>query len=434
MRALRRGAVAMTAVAALTLTTGCGAQSTDAPVELTFWSWVPGIGDAVDLWNSENPDVQVNLEEVPAGSAGSYARMHSALRAATGAPDLAQIEYQELPGFVLEGGLTDLAEYGMDERGADFIDWQLEQVTFGDRVYAVPQASGPMGLYYREDVFEELGLDVPTTWDEYAEAARVIHEADPDDYISTFPPGNSAWFTALAWQAGGQWFSLEDDGSWRIAIDSPETIRVAEYWDQLVAEGVVATMPDFSNGWYSALQSGQIAAWPSAQWGGALLQGNAPDTEGLWRAAPLPQWQEGETVSANWGGSTTAVLAGSDHPQEAADFAYWLNTDPESIDILIEGGYGWPAAVGGVEGSALDQDEPFFGGQNTSEEVFAEADASIDVEWGWIPTTAAVYGHLNDGFAAAVAGNGTFVDAVRAAQTATVADMEAKGLEVSDAE
>lgn len=54
-------------------------------------------------------------------------------------------------------------------------------------------------------------------------------------------------------------------------------------------------------------------------------------------------------------------------------FALWLNTDPESIDLLIAGGYDWPAAKGAFEGTALDKPYEFFGGQKIND-VFAEAD------------------------------------------------------------
>ena len=40
-------------------------------VELTFASWVPGMEKAVELWNEENPDIQV-VEATPAGNAGTY--------------------------------------------------------------------------------------------------------------------------------------------------------------------------------------------------------------------------------------------------------------------------------------------------------------------------------------------------------------------------
>ena len=123
------------------------------------------------------------------------------------------------------------------------------------------------------------------------------------------------------------------------------------------------------------------------------------------------------------------MLKGTPHAEAAAKFAIWLNSDPESVDLLVEGGYGWPAAKDALESStALNQPEPFLGGQNANGEIFAESEAAVDVEWGWIPTTTATYTALNDGFSAAIAGNGTFVDAVKAAQGATIKALEDKGL------
>jgi len=434
----RRTVLAAAAVAAAgALTSACsGASSSSSSsgtsstkANLTFWSWVPGVDKAVNLWNKNNPDIQVKLEMTPAGAAGTYSKMYAALKAGRGAPDIAQVEYQELPGFILVNGLEDLGPLGMNDRKPDFVDWQLSQSTFGGQIYAVPQASGPMGLFYRSDVFASLKLKPPTTWAEYAQTAKVIHGAKPTQYISTFPPGNSAWFTALAWQAGARWFGLDGD-TWTVDIDSGPTIKVARYWDQLRQQKLIATEPDFANGWYSDLQKGNIVAWPSAQWGGAILSGNAPTTSGKWRVAPLPQWGGGSFVSANWGGSSTAVLKGSSNAQAAAKFAMWLNTDHQSIDLLIKGGYGWPATKNALSGSALDQPDPFFGGQNPNRAVFKQSDASIDNKWGWIPTTADTYSNLNDGFAAAVAGKSTFVETVKAVQGHTISALKAKGLQV----
>ena len=432
---LRQAAIVSVVVAAVLGTAACSGgspESTDSAgtgtTELTFWSWVPGVDKAVDLWNSENPDIQVNLEATPAGSSGTYAKIYAALKSGSGAPDLSQVEYQELPGFILENGLVDLGPLGMNDVKDTFSDWQISQSTFNDTIYAVPQASGPMGLYYRADVFDSLGIAAPTTWDEYAAAAKTIHDSNPAQYINTFPPQNSAWFAALAWQAGASWFGLDGD-TWTVDIDSPETLKVAKYWDGLREAGLIATIPDFANEWYSELQNGNIVAWPSAQWGGEIIAGNAPETAGKWRVAPMPQWKaSGDFASANWGGSSTAVLKGTPNAEAAAKFAIWLNSDPESIDLLVEGGYGWPATKDALANSALNQPEDFLGGQNANDEVFAESDAAVDVEWGWIPTTAATYTVLNDGFSAAIAGNGTFVDAVKAAQDATIKALEDKGL------
>lgn len=423
---------AIASALALPALAACGAGTASDTVRLIFWSWVPGVDKAVELWNSTHPHIQVDLQDTPSGGGGTYAKMYAAIQGGRGGPDVAQIEYQELPGFVLENGMAELGPLGMDARADDFVDWQLAQCTFEGRTYAVPQASGPMGLFHRRDVFDELALDVPRTWPEFAEAAVAVHDSSPTRHICTFPPGNASWFAGLAWQNGATWFSVEDS-RWSVTIDSEQTIAVAEFWDDLLRRNLVATMPDFSSGWYSALQAGNLVAWPSAQWGQAMLAGNAPDTAGLWAVSPLPQWGEtAEPLSANWGGSTTAVFANSRHQQAAAEFALWLNTDAGSIELLIAGGYGWPAARGAVQGTALDQPDPFLDGQNSGEDVFIAADESIDTRWMWSPTTTSTYAHLADAFAAVVSGRGTLVDAVRTAQTAAVADLRAKGLTVDE--
>jgi multiple sugar transport system substrate-binding protein len=427
----RLGAALGVLLVAVFIVVSSGAAKTESrqaeAVNLTFWSWVPGVDKAVDLWNSTHPDIQVKLEKIPPGGAGGYAKMHAAIKAGN-APDVAQVEYQEIPGFLLERELVDLTRYGAARHRSKFVGWQWRQGVFGGRVYAIPQASGPMGVFYRKDVFDRLKLKPPATWAAFEAAAKRIHRADRRMYISTFPPGNSAWFTALSWQAGAKWFGTKGD-SWIVNIDNAPTRKVAAYWDRLRRQRVIKTEPDFSNAWYKDLQDGRIVAWVSAQWGDAILTGNAPKTAGKWRVAYMPQWRKGARASANWGGSSTALLRGTKHPDEGLAFAVWLNTNRRSIDRLIQGGYGWPAATAAFKGSALDRPSRFFGGQRYNK-VFAASDKNIDVTWKWIPTIGATYQHLNDGFAAAVDGRGTFVAAVKRAQRLTVRDLRAKGLKV----
>ena len=57
------------AAGALALLTSCGIiTGTDGDtVELTFWSWAPGIEEVVQIWNEANPDVQVTVSDQGAG-------------------------------------------------------------------------------------------------------------------------------------------------------------------------------------------------------------------------------------------------------------------------------------------------------------------------------------------------------------------------------
>jgi len=214
-----------------------------------------------------------------------------------------------------------------------------------------------------------------------------------------------------------------------VHIDDEPTRRVADYWESLVKQKLVKTIPDRQNAWYKDLQTGAITAWVGASWGDALLVGNAPGTKGRWRAAPLPQWQAGGKDFANWGGSTTAVFAKASYPKDALDFAVWLNTDPESIALLIDGGYGFPSAKKGYSTADLDVDKAFFGGQAYSK-IFADAGAHVDTSWQWGPGVDTLYQRLGDAFTDALADGSSFRSALTKVQGQTLADLKGKGLKV----
>ncbi|MGZ8804540.1 MAG: ABC transporter substrate-binding protein, partial [Microbacterium sp.] len=178
MRHMKRAAgVAVIATVALTMAacsaggdsgsgTDAGAcQPSEGEVTLTFTSWIPGIEDAVAIWNDANPDIQVEVQTGPSGNAGTYQNFFNQLEAGN-APDLGQIEYDAIPNFRVQDGLEDLAACEEIVAAEDqFVDWTWGQVTLGteSEVYGVPQDSGPMALFYRSDLFEANGIEVPTT-------------------------------------------------------------------------------------------------------------------------------------------------------------------------------------------------------------------------------------------------------------------------------
>ncbi len=355
----RKLAVGGAAVASLMVLASCGSSSksasstatTAAPsnggsaapttaysgptVNLTFWSWVPGIQASVNLFNQSHPNIHVNLDEVTSGAAGTYSKMFSALQAGN-APDLGQVEYYALPQFEHTGGLVNLAPYGAASVQSDFVPWTWSQVTLGSAIYAIPQDTGPMGLFYRKDLFAKYGLTVPTTWAEYLSDAQKLHSENPNAYITSFSPADTGQFAGLAWQAGANWFNTTSS-SWIVNINDSATQQVANYWQQLVSQHLVKVETDFANGWYKDLSDGTLLTWPSAVWGQNTIATNAATTSGDWAVAPLPNWGS-TSADGNWGGSTTVVFKDSKHPAQAAVFAEWLNTNQPSITKLINAG------------------------------------------------------------------------------------------------
>ena len=284
----------------------------EGPVELTFTSWVPGVEEAVALWNEQNPDIQVTAESVPAGNAGTYNNLFNGLQAGT-APDLSQVEYDSLSSFRLQEGLVNIAECpGISDASGQFVDWTWSQAQLGDEgVYAVPQDTGPMALYYRKDLFDAAGIAAPTTWEEYYQAAVALKASDPNLRITHFPQVDANWFTGLLWQNQASLFELEGDNI-SVTVDSPESQEVAQYWQRMIDEDLIATnLQGFSPDLYAAWNNGTVASWVSAAWGYSTIRDNAPDTSGQWAVAPMPKWEGGEDSA---GRSSPAVAAGNRPP------------------------------------------------------------------------------------------------------------------------
>jgi multiple sugar transport system substrate-binding protein len=400
----------------------------DGPVELTFWSWTSNIDTVVAAWNTANPDIQVTVSEQAAGDDLVTLVLNSAQSG--DAPDLVQVEYQALPTLVSNDVLADISEYVGDAAG-EFTPGLWQQVTLGtEAVYAVPQDSGPMMFYYRADIFEELGLEVPTTWDEFAETARAVREADPDRYLMTFSSTDPGWFAGLSQQAGASWWAVEGE-SWRVSINDEATQRVAEYWGDLVAEDAIDDQPMYTPEWNAALNDGSQIGWISAIWAPAVLEGNAGDTANQWRMAPLPQWSPGENATGNWGGSSTGVTNDSENAEAAAEFARWMNTAPEAVELLITESTVYPASISGQSSPALSEPPAFFSEQT---DFYQQAQAIADTAAGfiWGPNVNVAYDAYRDAFGAAITDGTPFADAVAQMQQVTIDDMRQQGFTVTE--
>lgn len=403
----------------------------NGPVRLTFTSWVPGIEQAVALWNQQNPDIQVETQSVPSGNSGTYNNLFNQLKAGT-APDLSQVEYDSLASFRLQNGLRDIARCpGVADARPQFVNWTWNQVQLGDQgVYGVPQDTGPMALFYRKDLFDAAGIAPPKTWEEYYQAARRLNQADPNVKITHFPQQDANWFTGLLWQDQAQLFSLQGDQV-RVSVDNERSRRVADYWQRMINERLVATnLQGFSPDLYAAWNNGTVATWISAAWGYSTIRDNAKNTAGKWAVAPMPQWSAGDNRAGNWGGSSTAVFASSKHPAEAARFALWLNTNPQSLEILNSKGGLYPAATAGQSLPALSQGVDFYGGEKIFD-VFRDASGQVDTNFTWGPNMTDTYRFMSDGFTAALNGQGTLGDTLGGAQRQTVDALRAQGVPVA---
>lgn len=419
----RAGALAVASAAVLT-TAGCAgdAGQSSGPVTLEYWAWAPGIGDVIDVWNEQHPDIQVKVVEA-AGADDMIAKLLAAQRAGEG-PDLAQAEYQKLPNMVVSDVALDISEYA-DTFADSFSDGALSLVTVGDGVYAVPQDTGPMIFMYRKDIFDQNGWTPPSTWDEYAALAQTVKTTLPGTLLGGYPDDAST-MAAYAQPLGAEWWATEGD-AWKVGIDEAPTQRVVDFWQPLVEQGLVDTTHFFTPEWGTKMNDGSILSWTAGAWAPAAAFSVAPDTAGLWAAAKMPTW-DGETGTGFMGGSSVMVTKNTEHPEEAVEFLQWLNASDDGTKGLIDIGL-FPASSAGQSQLA---------GQPVPDLVSNQADfwdLAVDIAensapFTWGPNVQVAFDAWSDGVKAATQSGGSYTAVLETAQDAVVADLEKSGFTV----
>ena len=110
-------------------------------------------------------------------------------------------------------------------------------------VWAVPDLASARALFYNTDIFEEVGIEVPTTWAELEDASQAIidfydGEIYPWGIDMTTDEGQAA-FAYYTWGNGGGF--VDANGDW--AVNSPENVEAIKYALGLVEKGYTNPNP-----------------------------------------------------------------------------------------------------------------------------------------------------------------------------------------------
>jgi len=399
------------------------------PVEITFWTWLPDIQKTVDLFEAANPDIKVKVENVGVG-VDEYTKIQNAVDAGSGGPDVAHMTYDAIPNFVLTGALADLTKHGGGDIPNLFLPGVVSLVQRGEGIYGVPQDFGPGVMYYRADVFEDLGIEVPATWDEYAAAAAKIKEESPDQFITHIDPGlTDAAYMGL-WQLDAKPWTVVNDTTVTVNLETPEATRWADYWSKLNSDGLLVESVQGSDEWFKQLNDGVWVTWIVGAWGLQALTGNVPEGEGLWRVAPQPQWEPGGTATSQFGGSGTVVLEQSANKDAATKFALWMNSDPVAVESLKNDQGLLPTTNAAWEDPAfLDEEIPYLGGQQ-ARQVFAESAKNSVTGWQWLPFQPYVGSVYKDTVGPAISGRTSIAEGFKEWQKRIVEYAQQQGFTV----
>ncbi|MRG61163.1 extracellular solute-binding protein [Agromyces sp. CFH 90414] len=349
--------------------------------QVSVWAWYPAFEQVVDLFNESHDDVQICWTNAGQGN-DEYTKFSTAIEAGSGAPDVIMLEAEVLSSFSIRDALVDLSEYGAADVEADYTAGAWKDVSSGDAVYAIPVDGGPMGMLYRQDILDQYGIAAPTTWDEFAAAAQALKDAGAPGVLADFPTNGRAYNQALFAQAGSVPFEYDNANPTEIGIEVNDegSKKVLAYWNDLVEKGLVATDDAFTADYNTKLVDGSYAIYVAAAWGPGYLGGlSDADSDAVWRAAPVPQWDAANPVQINWGGSTFAVTSQAKDKEAAAVVAKEVFGTEEAWKLGIEEAALFPLWKPILESDYFrDLEYPFFGGQQINKDVFLEAAAGYE--------------------------------------------------------
>lgn len=193
----------------------------------------------VDKFEAENPGIKLNLDVVSWNDV--YTEVDT--RVSSGqAPDILNIDV--FANYANEGLLEPVSQYCPDELFNDFFPSFIDQSVIDDTVWAVPDLASARALYYNVDMFEEVGIEPPTTWAELQDACQAIidfydGEVYPWGIDMTTDEGQAA-FAYYTWANGGGF--VDADGNW--ALNTAENVEAIEFALDLVDQGYTNPNPE----------------------------------------------------------------------------------------------------------------------------------------------------------------------------------------------
>jgi len=335
-------AVTVLAVGALALS-GCTADSSGTgdggDTSMTLWH-NSTTGPGVEFWEktvadfeADNPGVTIEVQSIQ--NEDLDGKLQTALNSGD-APDIfLQRGGGKMAAMVKAGQLKDLTE-AIDGPAADEIpDAAYSASSLDDKVYAMPVAVLPGGLFYSQDLFDQAGItENPTTLDELEEATEALKAAGIDPIALG---AKDAW-PAAHWY---YWFALRECSADTLATAADEMDFSDDCWIRAGEdlEAFAATEP-FNSGFLTTTaqqgagsSAGLIANHKAGMelmgaWNPGVIGSLTPDQKPLPDLSwfPFPEVEGGDGEPGSMMGGVDGYSCSADAPDACVDFLNYLGT------------------------------------------------------------------------------------------------------------
>jgi raffinose/stachyose/melibiose transport system substrate-binding protein len=344
-------------------------------VTLVMGSWrvddVAQMEEILAAFHEAYPNITVQFD--PTNPPDYNATLQSQFETGT-APDLMYLRSFATGRSLWEAGfLADLSDLAGLENftEASQSPWATEDGV----VYGVPFIAVSHGIYYNKDLFNELGIAIPTTWEELLQAAQTLKDNGYDGFANA---SGDPWTIAeivfmnlapnfiggregrLAYLSGERCFNDENavaafQGVADVAPYFPEDQSALVYYDS-----------------QQIFLQGEAGMWMGGSWDIPVFESEEPDFEWGVFAVPAPAGAETQYLTFHLDAGM-GMNANTEHPEEARLFLEWMTT-PEFAGMfsnLLPGFFSLHTAAPAPENAHAAE----FFALNEGRET--------DVRWAW---------------------------------------------------
>lgn len=353
MKLKKLAAIGLAAAMMTGMLAGCGASDdasvsesgTEAKKDVTIWYYWETEGHQVALdkviedYNNSQDTYEVTAKYVPFAD---FKKQLSVGASADELPDIAILDSPDHASYATMGIFEDLTgKFDVDS----YYDGAVNSCTLDGKLYGVPFGVNCLGLYYNEDMLNEAGCSVPTTWDELMETAKAVTTDSVSGlaFCSVQNEEGTFNFTPWLWSTGASSYEMDSEGG----------IKALTFTKELIDSGVMSkectnwTQGDVMNQFIA----GNVAMMVNGPWQIPTMQSEAPDLN--WKVTLIPKDTE---YASCLGGENYAVVKGG-NTEGALDFLEYA-TEEEQVKYMMDA-FGYISADQTIAESQFEADSPY---------------------------------------------------------------------------
>lgn len=295
---------------------------------LEFWtidlkaSFGDFFNNLISKYEEENPGVKINWTDIP------YDDMQSKLVTAVAggtAPDVVNMNTQMALNLAGEDALVDLNAAASDEQKSIYIQDLWNSARIGDEVYAFPWYASPDIMFYNKDLFDQAGMEVPTTFDQALSECEEFYNKT-GAYL--FMPDE--FFNILIEET----IPVLNDDSTAAAFNTQETIDLLNKYKEFTDKGVISKTK--WGDWDECLklfESGKLAIVSSSGSSLSRIKDEAPD---IYEKVAISTPLTGSTGLSRNPLMNLVIPKASKNQEAAIKFAAYVTNDDNQLAFCKE--------------------------------------------------------------------------------------------------